>query len=505
MAIHRYPFTEYSLQDGLHKEYPFTVNQEVDISYLYNKIKEIDNQNIGSLEWDDETEILSVLSPDGTVIATVNIPISEGSQGPVGPQGPQGIQGEPGPQGEQGPVGPQGIQGPKGDRGPQGVQGVQGQKGDKGDTGATGPQGPQGIQGVKGDTGDQGPKGEKGDTGPIGPQGIQGEKGDTGDTGPQGLTGPQGPTGAIGPQGPQGPKGDTGEAMAILAKYDTYSQFIAAHPTGSEGDVYQVGTSGGGGGGADLDVIADEFDTSAIITPSVYDEYDIVTKNGTWYWSQSGNNAGEPGVDSSWKASTMTILDTWGSTVPAYGIAQQNSPRTFYINTTSSSQWVSPSQGQIPSGVIEGVNKGTWSAGTSSYHNYSVGDYCIYNDKLYVCTGATTGEAWDSTKWSETQVMDEIGGGGSGGAVTILNLSDSFWHMQSSGCTISDSQSNPKTYSDIKAAFEAGEVIIKDSQDDEAKIISVGTSMNDEFFVFGAHVMLQFCYYNGSWSFTDRF
>lgn len=248
MAIHKYPYTEYSLQDGLKKKYPYTVEQEVDISYLYNAIKNIDAQQIGSLEWDDETEILSVLSPDGTVITTVHIPISEGSQGPIGPQGPQGIQGEQGPQGEPGPQGPQGIQGTKGDRGPQGVQGIQGPKGDKGDTGATGPQGPQGIQGVKGDTGATGPKGDKGDTGPQGPQGIQGEKGNTGDTGPQGATGPQGPTGATGATGPQGEKGDPGESMTILAKYDTYAQFIAAHPTGSEGDVYQIGNSSAGSG-----------------------------------------------------------------------------------------------------------------------------------------------------------------------------------------------------------------------------------------------------------------
>ena len=247
MAIHRYPFTEYSLQDGLHHRYPYTVEHEVDISYLYNKIKDIDATQIGSLEWDDETQNLTVKDPDGNVITTVEITLPQGSQGPVGPQGPQGIQGEPGPQGERGPQGEQGIQGPKGDRGSQGVQGIQGPKGDKGDTGATGPQGPQGIQGIKGDTGDQGPKGEPGETGERGPQGIQGEKGDTGDTGPQGIQGPQGPTGATGPQGPQGEKGDPGEAMAILAKYDTYSQFIAAHPTGSEGDVYQIGTSGSGG------------------------------------------------------------------------------------------------------------------------------------------------------------------------------------------------------------------------------------------------------------------
>lgn len=500
MAIHKYPFTNYSLQDGLNKKYPYTVEGEVDISYLYNKIKEIDNQNIGSLEWNDETEMLSVLSPEGTVIATVHIPLSEGSQGPVGPQGPQGIQGEPGPQGERGPAGEQGIPGPKGDRGLQGVQGIPGPKGDRGDRGETGPQGPQGIQGIKGDTGETGPKGDRGDTGPAGERGIQGVKGDTGDTGPVGPKGDTGEPGPRGETGPAGPKGDPGEAMAILAKYDTYAQFIAAHPTGSEGDIYQVGTSGGGGGGADLTVIADEFDTTPIVVPSVYDEYDIVTKSGTWYWSQSGNNEDEPGVGTKWKASTVTVLSDWGSSVPAYGIAQQNSPRTFYINTTSSSQWVSPGQGQIPAGVIEGVYKGAWSGGSSSYHEYDVGDYVIYNNSLYKCIGATTGQSWDSTKWSETQVMSEIPSGG--GSVTILNLDDDFAHIQSSGRTISDGHGNPMSDTDIKTLFESGEVIIRDMHGTEAKIININD--NNAFYVFGYSTIQQFYYYFGSWSFTDQ-
>lgn len=506
MAIHRYPFTEYSLQDGLHKQYPFTVNQEVDISYLYNKIKEIDNQNIGSLEWDDETEILSVLSPEGTVIATVHIPLSEGSQGPVGPQGPQGIQGEPGPQGIQGPIGPQGIQGPKGDRGPQGVQGVQGQKGDKGDTGATGPQGPQGIQGIKGDTGDQGPKGEPGETGPQGPQGIQGVKGDTGATGPQGLTGPQGPTGATGPQGPQGEKGDPGEAMAILAKYDTYAQFIAAHPTGSEGDVYQVGTSGGGGGGgADLTVIADEFDNTPVVTPNKYDKYDIVRYgSGTWYWSNTNDNTKEPGTGSEWISSTKADIGEYGSNIAPFGIGYYARTGTYYVNTSSSGQWVSPAQSQIPREVVEAVFKNYWSGDTTIYHNYSVGDYVFYNDLLYKCKAATTGETWDSTAWDEIQVMDEVSGGGSsGGAVTILNLNAGFDQISGQGFTISDVNGVSQSMANVKTAFEAGEVIIKDRNGNEAKIITMSTSPNTKFTVFGASLQ-NFFYSSGYWSFTDQ-
>ena len=94
-------------------------------------------------------------------------------------------------------------------------------KGEKGDTGAQGP---------KGDTGDTGPQGPKGDTGATGATGPQGPKGDKGDTGPQG------------PQGEQGPAGQDGDSYTVKGLYATLSALQAAHPTGSAGDAWFVGT-----------------------------------------------------------------------------------------------------------------------------------------------------------------------------------------------------------------------------------------------------------------------
>lgn len=37
--------------------------------------------------------------------------------------------------------------------------------------------------------------------------------------------------------------------------------------------------------------------------------------------------------------------------------------------------------------------------------SYAVGDFCIYQDTLYKCTGTTTG-AWDNTKWTATKIAD---------------------------------------------------------------------------------------------------
>lgn len=40
--------------------------------------------------------------------------------------------------------------------------------------------------------------------------------------------------------------------------------------------------------------------------------------------------------------------------------------------------------------------------------NYAIGDYCIKDNKLYKCTGATTG-TWNSSKWSATTIAAELG------------------------------------------------------------------------------------------------
>lgn len=141
-----------------------------------------------------------------------------------------------------------------------GVTVVQGVKGDKGDTGATGAQGPQGIQGVKGDRGQvfvpnvnddgllswsiQEPTttvpASRNIRGPQGIQGIQGVKGDQGETG---ATGPQGIQGVQGPQGVAGKDGADGKSFTILGMYATLQELLAAHPTGSAGEAYAVGTA----------------------------------------------------------------------------------------------------------------------------------------------------------------------------------------------------------------------------------------------------------------------
>ena len=90
---------------------------------------------------------------------------------------------------------------------------------------------------ARGNAGPQGPQGETGDTGPQGPTGDTGPKGDKGDKGEQGPAGPQGP------QGEQGEKGDPGTSFTIKGRLDTLTELTTAHPTGTAGDAYAVGTA----------------------------------------------------------------------------------------------------------------------------------------------------------------------------------------------------------------------------------------------------------------------
>ena len=116
-------------------------------------------------------------------------------------------------------------------------------KGPKGDTGEIGPQGPQGPQGEKGNTGSQGEKGDKGDAftySDFTAEQLASLKGEKGDAGPQG---PKGDTGETGPQGERGPAGQDGTSYTINGLYSTLSALQSAHPTGSAGDAWFVGTA----------------------------------------------------------------------------------------------------------------------------------------------------------------------------------------------------------------------------------------------------------------------
>lgn len=64
----------------------------------------------------------------------------------------------------------------------------------------------------------------------------------------RGEIGPQGPKGEQGPQGPKGDageKGDTGAGFRVLGLFESAAALTEAHPSGTAGDAYAVGTAAG--------------------------------------------------------------------------------------------------------------------------------------------------------------------------------------------------------------------------------------------------------------------
>lgn len=53
-------------------------------------------------------------------------------------------------------------------------------------------------------------------------------------------------------------------------------------------------------------------------------------------------------------------------------------------------------------------NYNTPNFSTSSSTTYAVGDYVMYNGKLYKCTTATTGGTWVSGNWTEAVLSDDV-------------------------------------------------------------------------------------------------
>lgn len=171
----------------------------------------------------------------------------------------------------------------------------------------------------------------------------------------------------------------------------------------------QVITVGSGGGGADLTVIADEFDTTPIIVPNEYYNGDKVIYEDTPYQSTMSHNTNTPDSGTGWTTLTFTTMNSGGMVNTVGQIIKSGTTGKFYECTTAYS-WFDPASPN--SGAFSRI--ADYEATTEDYRQYSVGDYCIYQDKLYKCISPTTGASWSSYDWDETQVMDEIGGGGGG-------------------------------------------------------------------------------------------
>ena len=103
------------------------------------------------------------------------------------------------------------------------------------------------------------------------------------------------------------------------------------------------------------------------------------------------------GVKSTFKA-TLTAIGTFINKILNYSADLQTTNKTVI-------------------GAINELHNGGGGGGMSSdvvadaYDDtatYNTGDYCIYNDGLYVCDDDNVTGAWDSTKWTAIQVMSTI-------------------------------------------------------------------------------------------------
>lgn len=123
----------------------------------------------------------------------------------------------------------------------------------------------------KGDKGDTGAAGAAGETGPAGTDGADGVgiqsivrtsgDGSPGTTDTYTITLTDGTTSTFtvynGANGATGPAGADGTSFVISGRYDTLAELEAAHPTGSEGEAWAVGSS------TDNDIYLWDVDTAA--------------------------------------------------------------------------------------------------------------------------------------------------------------------------------------------------------------------------------------------------
>lgn len=241
-----------------------------------------------------------------------------------------------------------------------------------------------------------------------------------------------------------------------------------------------------GGSGLAEDVIADEFDTTPTVVPpsgTLYQSGDKVYKDSgdrptnNCYRCTANNTQSGTWNSSKWtKLTDVTEISSPGGQVEPGKVVIDGSTYKAYECIASWPAWFatgSPDPSQFKQ--LPNYDTTPYSPGSTTYHLYNAGDFVMYNDKLYKCTGSTTGASWDSSKWSETQVTDELSGGGSSGGTTVIevwvqpttpgtqyHLLDSLATAKSDHLTVDFKVNGTnKTLSEVKALVEAGYCVLK--------------------------------------------
>lgn len=208
---------------------------------------------------------------------------------------------------------------------------------------------------------------------------------------------------------------DTGDTVSVAQVQSTGTK-IATITVNSVGtDIYAPASSG-----VAEDVIADEFGTGNV-PGTTYNAGDYCIHSSKAY-KCTGTTSG------TWNSSKWSEINCIAKTNIGSG-GEFIGPFATYqgVKISNSKFWVGGTGNVMSSWTDSDFTSAGFTAVTNSYNagtyvSYSAGDFVMHSNKLYKCTGSTTGASWDSTKWSETQVTDEVGG--SSGATNLDDLSD---------------------------------------------------------------------------------
>lgn len=148
-------------------------------------------------------------------------------------------------------------------------------------------------------------------------------------------------------------------------------------------------------------MVADEY-----VTTSTYDSGDICIYEGVLYKALEDDITGD--WDSTkWDAITISSeLANTGTTASDVQYDNSSSTGVQATNVQDALDEAFERTVVLANGLTSAFNT-VAETYTSAQHNYTKGDYVLYETKLYRCIENTSG-TWDSTKWEEVKVTDEI-------------------------------------------------------------------------------------------------
>lgn len=285
-------------------------------------------------------------------------------------------------------------------------------KGEKGDTGASLEFNWQGTQlgirvqgtseysyvdleGPQGSTGNTGPKGDTGSGLEFVWQGTQlGVRVEgTSEYTYVDLEGPQGSAGST------GPKGDTGAGLEFVwsgtrlgVRVEGTSEYTYTDLQGARGDTGATGPTGAG-----LEFVWNGTQLGVRIEGTQQYEYtDLKGSTG----ATGATGATGPGLEFTWQGTQLGVR-VEGSQQYTFVdlVGPQGSPGNDGHTPVKGTDYFTPSDiAEIQQPITDIYD---------STQTYAVGDYCIYNNVLYKCIGATTGN-FDSTKWTATKITEKL-------------------------------------------------------------------------------------------------